>query len=302
MFKKFFLGLSLIVICGPAMAQSATYSGGSIYDLSPPSQQATGGGYLEALVLSKRQHRMKEIRDYAESDIYRQLARPIGRLAMNIEAPSGAQKLGYCTVSLIDDDHIITNHHCIVGNPQGRVTDALLWMGFLSTRHSKGVKQYGVELKPADADQELDYAIHKVRGKPGEAWGRIKLASNAKIFDKQSLFIIHHPAGDKQHITLGNCLTGTPAIDNDDLLHVCDTIGGSSGAPVFALMFPEPKVVGLHYRAVDIGSLNAAKRIERIVERSPLLKRLTQEVVAGGATAAPTSSRGTHSRRSQCFT
>jgi formylglycine-generating enzyme required for sulfatase activity/V8-like Glu-specific endopeptidase len=259
-------------IASPAIGQSASYPGGTIYDLAPPMQQASGSPYLEALVLSTRQHRMKEIRDYAEGDVYRTLARPIGRLSMTLQVPGKQQRLGYCTGSLIAADLVLTNYHCIAGNPEGKVVDALLMLGLLDTRFGQGVERFGLELAPVEANASLDYAIHRVRGEPGLTWGTIRFDTGAKLLDRQSLFIIHHPAGDKQHITLGDCQTGAPAVENDDLLHVCDTIGGSSGAPVFAN--DSRRVVGLHYRAVEVGKLNAAKRIVRVVEMSPTLAKL----------------------------
>jgi formylglycine-generating enzyme required for sulfatase activity len=258
-----------------AAAQTATYARGSIYDLLPPMQQTSGNMLLEALVLSKRQHRMKEIYEYSEQDVLRQLGRPVGRLAMNVRSRDGTDKIAYCTVSLVAEGMILTNHHCIQGNPEGKVTDALLWMGFLTSRHDGNVRQYGVELAPVEASAELDYAIHRVRGEPGKQWGTIRFGETVNIYDRQSLFIIHHPAGDRQHITLGDCQTGRPATEGDDLLHICDTIGGSSGAPVFDNN--SRQVVGLHYRAVDVGKLNAAKRLDRVVAQSRTLRGLLQE-------------------------
>ena len=266
------LSFATKVAYSPAAAQTATYSGGSIYDLKPPMRQSTSNRHLEALILSKRQHRMKEIREYPARGLYRRLARPVGRLAMAIRIRGGDEVVGYCTVSLIDKSLILTNYHCIAGNDEGRVTDALLWMGFVDSRHTKGVRKYGVELKPVEASQSLDYAIHKVRGQPGKDWGTISLGKSVSLYDRQSLFIIHHPAGVRQHISLGNCQAGHPATEGNDLLHVCDTIGGSSGAPVFDS--ETRKVVGLHYSAVDVGSLNAAKRMDKLIEHSPILQRL----------------------------
>ncbi len=267
--------VGVLTATGLANAQTAAYPGGSIYDLAPPMKQATGNTYLEALVLSKRQNRMKEMRDYPANALFRKLARPVGRLAMAVQLSGGKRAISYCTVSLIADDLILTNHHCIPGNPVGKVVDARLWMGFLTTRHAKGVRQYGVDLRPVEADRRLDYAIHTVRGAPGKTWGTIDFAGKPQLYDRQALFIIHHPAGDKQHITLGDCQAGAPVTERDDLLHVCDTIAGSSGAPVFDS--DTRKVVGLHYRAVEIGKLNAAKRIDRLIETSKTLQRLIKQ-------------------------
>ena len=137
-----------------ARAQIATYAGGSIYDLLPPMQHTSGSTLLEALLQSKRQHRMKEVNEIAEQDVLRQLGRPVGRLAMTVRARDGSDKLGFCTVSVISESMILTSHHCIVGNPDGKVMDALLWMGFLTNRHDWNLRQYGVELAPVEANAE----------------------------------------------------------------------------------------------------------------------------------------------------
>lgn len=139
MFRKSIFAVALVLgpitaFALPALAQTASYTGGSIYDLAPPMQQATGSRHLEALILSKRQHRMKEIRDYAPNDTFRVLARPVGRLALTIDTGSGQQG-AYCTASLIASDLILTNHHCVPGN--GNVEAAILTVGYLKPRSTR---------------------------------------------------------------------------------------------------------------------------------------------------------------------
>lgn len=283
-------GLLHVAASPGARAQVATYDDGSIYELDPPSRQATGSGLLEALVASRQVGNMRKLGDYGEGDVFRRLGQPVARLGMALETAGGETKRAYCTASLIADDLVLTNHHCIAGNPGGRVFDAVLTFGYLQRGTERGVKRYGVELEPVEASADLDYAIHRVRGAPGRQWGRITL-SLAEPRVRQSLFIIHHPAGDTQHISLGNCQTSDPALEGERLLHVCDTIGGSSGAPVFDS--ESRQVVGLHYTAVDPGILNAAKRIAALAEHSPLIARLVREgeaaasAPAAGVQAAP---------------
>ena len=68
----------------------------------------------------------------------------------------------------------------------------------------------------------------------------------------------------------------------NDVFHICDTQGGSSGAPVFAL--GSSKVVAIHYRKVGL-SENAALRMDHLLDASPLLRGI---VAAYGAAPTPT--------------
>ena len=126
--KKVLLIAGLISL-GPAMgiacAQTATYRSGSIYDLDPPANQSTGDPNFEQILISKQRGNMQEVRDLGRNDVLRRLAKPIGRLTIGL----AAGEINYCTASLIADDLILTNHHCIPGN--GDVQEAMLWMGYL---------------------------------------------------------------------------------------------------------------------------------------------------------------------------
>ncbi|MEM8855260.1 MAG: bifunctional trypsin-like peptidase domain-containing/SEL1-like repeat protein [Pseudomonadota bacterium] len=258
-----------------AAAQSAVYPSGTIYDLDPPSTQSTTqSGLLETMIASRQAGRMRPVRDFHPEDLMHRLGRPVGRLAIHLNA-KGEDTLGFCTAVLIDEELMLTNHHCLADNPSGRVVDALLWMGYLAPRSREGVRQYGVDVVPVEANPALDYAIHRVRGRPGRDWGTVRLAADRAVRERQSLFVVHHPAGRSQHVSLA-CASGEPAVEGDDLLHQCDTLGGSSGAPVFDN--ETRTMVGLHYTAVIVGELNAAKTLAAIRKASPILTRLTQPV------------------------
>ncbi len=255
-----------------ANAQAVAYPGGTVYDLDPPARQSTR--MLESI---NGADDMQPVHELSERDILRRLAKPVGRL--NYTTARGG--VGYCTASLISETEILTNHHCII-----EATEMVLTMGYLVPRSRRGVAQYPVVLPPIEADQALDYAILKVRGRPGNEWGTVTLDQGTPG-DRQSLFIIHHPGGFSQRISLGRCRAHEPAVDGDDLLHVCDTTGGSSGAPIFDN--GTRRVVGLHYSAVDPGRLNAGKRMARLVETSRKLAALRQDAAGPqGATAANT--------------
>lgn len=266
----------LLGLSAPGSAQIAPFQGSSIDQLDPVGHQSTGSRILEQ-VLSNDD--MQPVREFAPNDIIRRLAKPVGRLTLQFKAgpEQPGSKGAYCTASLISTDLIITNYHCVPGN--GDVTAALLTMGYLQPRSRQGVAQYPVGLQPVESSKELDFAILRVEGQPGNAWGTVAL-SNGAPGAQNSLFIIHHPGGYPQYITQGRCQTSAPAIDGDDLLHVCDTLPGSSGAPIFDNS--TRKVVGLHYSAVALKKLNAGKLIASIAKVSPLIAKLASRVPDDG--------------------
>ncbi|MGI9522971.1 MAG: trypsin-like serine peptidase [Hyphomicrobiaceae bacterium] len=212
------------------------------------------------------------------------------RLCPRLSIGLAAGKISYCTASLIADDLVLTNHHCIPG--AGNVQEVMLWMGYLRPSSMRGVAQYPVNSVPFEANKKLDYAILRVRVNPGRVWGTVRL-STARPEPGQSLFIIHHPAGMTKHITRGGCQADDPAVVADNLMHMCDTLPGSSGAPVFDNN--SRTVVGLHNRAAG-PRVNAGKQIASIAENSTLIGRLVRRnksIPISSSTAAPASPAAT---------
>ncbi len=251
-------------------AQVATFDG-SIHHLDPVMNQSTGNRVLEQLLAGDT---LQPISELAHSDIHRRLAKPVGRLTIGLKAADQrtGQPGSYCTASLIAADLILTNHHCVPGN--GDVTGALLTMGYVQPRARQGVAQYPVSIQPVETSKDLDYSILRVEGRPGDEWGTISLSTTTPSA-LHSLFIIHHPLGHPQHMTKGRCQTSDPAIDGADVLHICDTLPGSSGAPIFD--DATRRVVGLHYSAVALRKLNAGKQIASIAGASAIIGGLVRQ-------------------------
>ncbi len=273
MLRAFALAAAALALPLAASAQIATFNG-SIHHLDPVVTQSTGNRVLEQLLSGDQ---MQPIREFGQTDIIRRLARPVGRLTLQFKG--GAQKDAeprqrgaYCTASLIGPDLILTNHHCVPGN--GDVSQALLTMGYLQPRTRQGVAQYPVNVHPVEASKDLDYAILRVDGRPGDEWGTIPLSAETPDA-LHSLFIVHHPGGYPQYVTQGRCQTSNPVIDGSDILHICDTLPGSSGAPIFDNS--TRKVVGLHYSAVEMRKLNAGKRMASIAAASAIIGGIVKQ-------------------------
>jgi V8-like Glu-specific endopeptidase len=259
--------LSISYAASNVLAQSVEYNQGSIFDIDPPSAQSTGNSILESIQGSDD---MELVGDLGESDLLRLLSSPVGRLA--IAVPNGT---AYCTASLIDDDKILTNYHCL---PTLGGSAARFQLGYLKGGSDVGVESFDVNVEPLEANQDLDYSILSLGAQPGKKWGKIALSIDDPP-SNNALFIIHHPGGFAKQITRGRCKAANPAIVGDDLRHVCDTLPGSSGAPVFDNN--TRKVVGLHNRSLGLNSGNSSIRIASIAESSSLVS----DILASGQVA-----------------
>lgn len=270
------------ILCGLALssssfAQVAKYDKGSIYDLDPPAFESTGGG-LEKIIA---QNDMEPMEDFSPKDFLYQLSKPVGRFVF-----SDGDAIGYCTASLIADDLMLTNHHCTEGIEEG-----VLWMGYVRSRDSSGVDRYQVT-SIVERDEANDYAILRVKGNPSKKWGTVKL-SKKKPHSQESLMIIHHPSGMPKHITRGRCRAANPAIERNELIHTCDTLGGSSGAPIFD--FASRQVIGLHYRAYALKKQNGAKLL---AELAGVSSRIAELITVSGNITITTQEPSTLSNTS----
>ncbi|MBV7393357.1 right-handed parallel beta-helix repeat-containing protein [Mameliella sediminis] len=235
-----------------------------------PRQSAGGGGLVFEQAFGDYQN--EPIIKYGEASPIVKLGRPIGRLDMLFQ--NG--KTGFCTAFIVDDQHILTNHHCIPGmdgDPTGRdsgVQAAQFVAGFIKPGSSEGVDRYTVSPQIIETNRELDYTVLRVFGNPSTKYGMLKLAE-ADPQDSEFLWIIGHPQGQAQHISREGCAAAIPAISAEGkLMHSCDTLGGNSGSPVIRLS--DNAVVGLHHAGDSRTGYNMAIPMTRILPQSRVLK------------------------------
>ncbi len=204
---------------------------------------------------------LEPIARFSSSSRYAQIAKPVGRLVLKIRQSNGHTGTSFCTASLIADSYLLTNYHCIPGR-DGVVLDAQVEMGFLDYNR-RGTVTFAVATQPVEADAHLDFSVVRVQGAPGRRWGTVSLSAQRPARG-DSLLIIHHPAARRQMLSRRDCTVA--GYDRDTLLHSCDTLGGSSGSPVFTNSYP-PKVVALHHAALTEQAANAAKQMGLILPR-----------------------------------
>lgn len=228
-----------------------------------------------------RNSNFERLINYNETDQLRILSNPVGRLDLLVEN-AGNIGVTTCTASIISERHILTNNHCAPGSRKGiKIKRAQLLMNFYGEDKEHLAKSYRVRLRTLEQDHALDYAIFEVEGNPAARFGKVKLAPRDPE-PGESLLIIHHPAGLPKHATRGSCRASAPsAVRDNDILHRCDTLPGSSGSPILASN--SGAVIGIHFAGSSFagpGSYNFGKRLSRIAQKSTIIAALIQKDIA----------------------
>lgn len=237
-------------------------------------------GHLEKLIGDT--DNFEPIKNFSANNRYRIAAKPIGRLDLLLRK-GGKKVVSVCTGWLISDDLMVTNHHCIPGNREDgfEVISASLLMNYLQEGDTGGVERFKVDLRPIETDPALDYTIVRVDGNPGRKYGTVPLGARDPE-GREELFIIQHPAGKAKRLARRNCRADKATERPEEIRHFCDTLGGSSGAPVFS--DNDMALVGLHFAGIQ-DQVNFAKRMTAILARSKIMSRLL-----GAAAPPPPSS------------
>ena len=199
--------------------------------------QSYGGAPLSTVGEDEKQH----IAEYSDSALIMTAAKPVAKLLfLKNNVPR------VCTGFLISATQLMTNHHCV---SEQSVCDSLITL-FGYQFKPNGRLDFGEQFECASVlaeDFELDYAVLELRGRPGDTWGELALSA-ADPASEEVLFLIQHPAGEPKQISKINCSANIVPVKGrapeTDFTHTCDTIGGSSGSPLFD---DTGKLIGLHH-------------------------------------------------------
>jgi hypothetical protein len=147
----------------------------------------------------------------------------------------------------------MTNHHCLPGPQEAH--RAVVEFGVVHQFLNAGMERVNVNLSPVFSDEGLDISVLRVDGRPGDRWGFLEISFRA-VSEGAPLNIFHHPAGQPMRLSRIGCIGGpiSANIREEYFLHQCDTLGGSSGAPVLDENF---RVVGIHHRGTVDRGVNA---------------------------------------------
>ena len=203
---------------------------------------------------------------YHQESLIRTLSKSVGRLKIRYE--SG--KFTTCTGSLVADDLVITNNHCVPGTGRnGLVTAVKLEMGYYSDEgNNSDFMSFDVDITPVNTSNLLDYSLLRVDGDPGADFGTVAIDTQQPE-STQQLLLIHHPGGRIKHVTRGRCRAGRiTSPSRGSLSHKCDTLPGSSGAPIFS---DRNEMVAIHCCGTTVTGRNAfneGKLLSRIIEHA----------------------------------
>jgi len=104
----------------------------------------------------------EDFRNFEEHQVFGQIGSAVGQLETILEVDGKRISGAYgCTATLISEDIIITNYHC-VPNRESRIKliNAFLRMDFLTAGESGDI--YPVDIRVLESSEALDYAILRV--------------------------------------------------------------------------------------------------------------------------------------------
>jgi len=174
---------------------------------------------------------------------------------------------GMASGFLIAPDVILTNWH--VFSLAEDAKDAKIRFNFQTDLLGNFLptEEYGLDAASLfKSNEDLDYAVVRVKGEPGLKWGYLKTqALPVQLEDKVN--IIQHPAGGAKQIAMND--NEIKYVDDKFVQYITDTLPGSSGSPVFnddwqivALHhsggnIPEPSTNSIHFRneGIRIGAI-----------------------------------------------
>jgi len=267
-------GLAAVLITSAAFAAEPFQYPGDYYGrVDLPLPQAFG--HLKRIIGDT--DNFEPIKNFSQNNRYRQMAAPIGRLDLLVD-DGGQQATFLCTGWVISRNYILTNHHCIPGQGSRKLLKASLLMNYLTEGDTATTRRFQVDTQPVETSTELDYSVVRIHGDPASKFGRIPLTVRDPR-PNEELFVIQHPAGKPQRLTRRNCRADKASEKPDEIRHFCDTLGGSSGSPVFS--DNDMALVGLHFAGIE-NKINFAKRMSVIVQKSALLRGLVAAEPGGG--------------------
>lgn len=192
-----------------------------------------------------------------------------------------------CTGFLISDDVVMTNQHCIPTASHSRGVT-------VSFEVVAGVPQ-GSEKRYDCSEfignnQELDFALLKCKGNPGAQYGKVKLSEQAGqvgepiyVVQQNCDYYSQRDCYYTKKVSFGE----VDAVKGNSYTHNADTLGGSSGSPIFSQDTHE--VIAIHH--AGLGNNGQGRGLENYgVAMEKIVAHIKENFpsVLGGSDPAPT--------------
>ncbi len=275
-----FASVILVILVSGLNVQAQNFYGFPSYEDSTQSFQPFAYFGSEPL--------WEDFRNFEGHQVYGQIGSAIGQLETILEVDGKRLSGAYgCTATLIAEDIIITNYHCVPnGESRIELVNAFLRMDFLTAGETGDL--YPVDIRVLESNESLDYAILRVENAPGRTYGFVPLRYRSAV-ESEELFMIHHSKAKPKQITRRNCtllradqleqlpieMVGEFRQFNSetDRPHRCDSEEGSSGALVFA--YSDGAIVGLHFAGTS-SQLPVQQRANIFIDMTTLVEQSTQ--------------------------
>lgn len=219
-------------------------AGGAItglqFDISDIAYEQDGGKVLSVV----GDNQIEQVYKYTQNKAIAANSRSVARLTF-----VKSDRIMSCSGFLVDNKHLMTNNHCI--SDATTCESGTIWFGFENVK--KDIFNPDWEENKCSAvvrtSVGLDYSI-LLLAKDTSKWGHLKMTPlNMTGTEPTSLYIIQHPGGESKQISFLDCAVSTinakgVATKDTDFGHTCDTMSGSSGAPVFDQAH---RLIGLHH-------------------------------------------------------
>lgn len=223
--------------------------------LFPLSLSGCSGFELTATIM-----KWEPIANYSTASKLRNAGKPVGKVLVRWDTGH----ISHCTGTVIAKNLVVTAAHCLK-RPQGpqemfpALTSISIIMGyeypgeFVKRVTEKGKpKIFSLNIQPVEImnTEAIDYAVLEalkatgsrgVGASIGDTWGIVRLSKQSITSSGATpLFVVHHPKTlTPKQITRYKCHTYGHRVGHygkhiqQPMGHNCDTIGGSSGAPLF---------------------------------------------------------------------
>lgn len=173
---------------------------------------------------------------------------------------------GRCTGFLINDDVVMTNQHCI---PQAVYAQGVTVSFRFEAGESSDFATYDCSTFLGN-NAANDYALLGCQGSPGQTFGSVTLEGSSPPLGHE-LYVIHQNCDSFSNSGCAPTKKYSPGRvtrNQTDIFYDADTLGGSSGAPVFSAT--THGVIGLHHIGIGSsgfgrGSANGAVRMTNVL-------------------------------------
>ena len=179
----------------------------------------------------------KEVTSLSSSNPVRKNSKAVA----NIDLPKMGSR---CTGFLISNNVLMTNHHCIPSSSHANGVT-------VTFKHEKGVSQSAQKRFNCSTfignNRELDFALLKCSGNPGATYGFVELDSDEQNVG-ESIYVVQQNCDyymDRGCDPTKKYSSGKITSFEKEYAHNADTLGGSSGSPVFS--WGNHKVVAIHH-------------------------------------------------------